>query len=127
MNALLLFVLACATKEVPMASSATPAPFACHMDALSPDERERSRLLREELVAEAREVVDVGNGYRFSYPGEAFLKTAEWVALERRCCPFLDFAIEWREGNDALVVLSITGRDGVKDFLRAEMPELPQG
>jgi hypothetical protein len=126
MTLLLLFVLACA-KEVPMASSATPAPFACQMDALTPDERERSRLLREELVAETRGVVEVGDGYRFSYPGEAFVKTAEWVALERRCCPFLDFAIEWREGNDALVVLSITGRDGVKDFLRAEMPELPQG
>ena len=44
---------------------------------------------------------------------------AEFVLLERRCCPFLNFQISLKEGYDAITVC-LSGRDGVKGFLAAE-------
>ena len=38
---------------------------------------------------------------------------AESVALEARCCPFLDFRIDVR-GEDGFVKLSLTGGKGLK-------------
>ena len=119
-----VLLIACA-KEVPMSSSSAPL-FACHMDALTSDERERARALREQLVAATRATTEIENGYRFSYSDSVFLDVAEWISYERRCCPFLDFAINWK-GDRAVVDVAITGPAGVKLSLRAEMPELPAG
>lgn len=44
---------------------------------------------------------------------------AEWVSLERRCCAFAEFTIEWR--MDDTVWVRLTGKAGVKEVLAAEM------
>jgi hypothetical protein len=44
----------------------------------------------------------------------------DWVALERRCCPFFGFAIEV-EPDGGPIWLSLTGDEGVKDFIRLEI------
>jgi hypothetical protein len=49
----------------------------------------------------------------------ALLAAAEWIVLEHRCCPFLNFKLELT--NDSDVWLSLTGPDGVKAFLREAM------
>ena len=49
-----------------------------------------------------------------------FLKVAEWVTLERRCCPFLNFDLAWSAGDES-PSLHLGGRHGVKEFLAAEM------
>src|SRR5215471_8461622 len=44
---------------------------------------------------------------------------AEFITLERLCCPFYDFALESeREGGP--VWLTLTGREGVKEFAKIE-------
>jgi hypothetical protein len=46
---------------------------------------------------------------------------AQWVVAEGKCCPFFDFHIDLeREGS--LVCLRLTGTEGIKTFIRAELP-----
>ncbi len=102
-------------------------PVACVPRALSREERDRSRDLRRELAAATVETLSLSGGYSYRYRADAdvFRKAAEWVTLERRCCPFLTFTLRWGAG-DAAPWLDLTGPAGTREFLRAEMPELPR-
>ena len=65
---------------------------------------------------------EIPRGYAFRFPDDRTLsrKLVEWVALERRCCPFLEFEILLGlEGEP--VILRLTGEDGVREFLAAEL------
>ena len=67
---------------------------------------------------------ELPNGYAFRLPNESeVLRTAaEFIAFERLCCPFFGFGLEIeREGG--AVWLSLTGREGVKPFILAEIGE----
>ena len=101
-------------------------PIACVPNALTRGERDRSRDLRRELAAATVETrsLDSGYSYRYAADPEVFRKVAEWIALERRCCPFLTFTFRWPPGGSP-PWLDITGPAGTREFLRAEMPELP--
>jgi len=48
------------------------------------------------------------------------MQAAEFIAKERLCCPFFGFAIEIEPEQGALW-LSLTGRQRVKPFIRAEI------
>lgn len=104
-------------------------PVACVPQALSREERDRARDLRRELAAATVETRSLPSGYSYRYRADAdadvFRKAAEWVTLERRCCPFLTFTLRWGQGQ-AAPWLDLTGPAGTREFLRAEMPELPR-
>lgn len=106
--------------------SHAPLPIACRLDALSAEERVRSKALRTELVAATTETTELPGGYSFQYRADAalFQKAAEWITLERRCCPFLSFELRWSEGENVAPLLSVIGPKGTKEFLAAEMPKL---
>lgn len=106
-------------------------PLACDLHALNPTERDRHELLSQRLKSAAVGSREVANGYEVDLDlsrlpkdahGAAFcvVEVAEWVELESRCCPFLDFAIAVR-GKGGEVVLSLTGGANVKEFLRTEL------
>jgi hypothetical protein len=116
-----------------LAATATAGePLACRLDALSAAQRERHRKLSETLagaVVGARELPD---GYALELDltrlpadarGEAVcvVEVAEWVDLEARCCPFLDFGIALR-GKGGAVALTLTGGKNVKTFLKMGFP-----
>lgn len=74
------------------------------------------------------EIGELPGGYAFRLPADAdtLLKTAEFISLERLCCPFLGFALVVEpEGGPAWVRL--TGREGVKTFIREEVSGLLGG
>ena len=48
------------------------------------------------------------------------MKVAEFIANERLCCPFFGFTVEIEPEGGALW-LHLTGRDGVKPFIQAEV------
>ena len=48
------------------------------------------------------------------------MKAASFVTKERLCCPFFGFALHVEPEGGALW-LSLTGRDGVKPFIQAEI------
>lgn len=47
-------------------------------------------------------------------------KAAEFITLERLCCPFLSFQLAVAEEKGPLWI-TLTGPEGVNDFLRLEL------
>ena len=97
-------------------------PLACDFGAMNPEQRERYRALRRILsedFMEAREL-DAGYAFRHSSEAEVLVALAEYVSLERLCCPFFDFAIEVGHGGGD-VWLKMTGPEGAKAILEAAM------
>ena len=95
--------------------------LACDLSALDAAQRARHSALRSELRARRLDAREVADGYEFSYPAEpeTIVKLAEFVTLERRCCPFFDFALDIAAGA-AQARLTIGGGADVKAFLKAQ-------
>jgi hypothetical protein len=93
--------------------------LACHLSAMDPSQSKRHDELVREFFANFQETQELPNGYGFTLPGEAewYRKLAEWVTLERLCCPFLSFEQGFSE--DGKVWLHLTGDEDVKQFLRS--------
>jgi hypothetical protein len=102
-------------------------PIACVPSALTAAERKRSAELRRELAEKVAETREETDGYSFRYPAEkaTLALVGEWMTYERLCCPFLTFTLEWKRGRGQ-PWLRISGPEGTKAFLAAEMPELPR-
>ncbi len=79
-------------------------PIACDLTVFSLGERER---------------------YLALSPGKGTwcAKIAEWVMLERRCCPFLSFELVF-EADRGPVELRLRGPQGTKEFIRGELSAL---
>ena len=97
-------------------------PVACDLKALTAAERERRRTLVGALAQAIVACAELDHGFELRVDSAKLNlpALAEWIALERRCCPFLNFTIELAAG-DGPVTVALSGGDGVKDFLRAEM------
>jgi len=100
----------------------TESPIACNMAALSDEQRERIMVLIKQIRAAGPEVRELADGYSLRLPAEsAMIKdTAEWITLERLCCPFFRFEMEV-EPEDGAMWVRLTGREGVKAFTKLEL------
>src|SRR5262245_16685778 len=110
------------TQEKKMSENvAGESPIACNLKALDSEQRRRHQSLTTQLRAAAQESRELPDGYSFRLPSdEATIQwIAEWITLERRCCPFLAFGLEAGRDKGPLW-LSLTGREGVKPFLTIE-------
>jgi hypothetical protein len=98
------------------------SPFACDMSAIEPDKRGEHMTTISELFRAVLESRELSSGYAFRLPNDAdsLLMAAKFIALEKLCCPFFGFALEI-EPEGGAVWLSLTGRDGVKPFILAEI------
>ena len=97
------------------------SPIACVMVALDDAQQRRRKELEERVAASIEEVRELADGYAVRLPSDArtVQEVAEFVTYERLCCPFLDFEIRVeREGGP--LWLRLTGREGVKEFVRIE-------
>jgi hypothetical protein len=95
--------------------------FTCRIDALDRPQRLRQQELLALMRRRAQSQDELTDGYAFRLPADPvlFQQAAEWIGLERRCCPFVQFALEWKE--DDSVRVRFTGAPGVKTFLAAEI------
>jgi hypothetical protein len=108
--------------------SRNESPIACDMSAIDQGLRAQHIATGGQVFRAAEEIREIEDGYAFRLRGgpEMLVKAAEFVSLERLCCPFLGFALEVeREGGP--VWLRLTGREGVKEFIREEVSELLGG
>jgi hypothetical protein len=98
------------------------SPFACDMTAIAADQRGAHFATIEELFRAVEEVRELPNGYAFRLANDphVILTAAQFIALERLCCPFFGFALEIENEGEA-VWLRLTGREGVKPFIMAEI------
>ena len=99
------------------------SPFACNRAALTPEERTRHfDVLGPALRSKATAIRELPDGYEFQFAPDAatFRMLAEWADGERLCCPFFDIDLRFeREGGP--LALRLTGREGVKQFIRADL------
>jgi DNA-binding transcriptional MerR regulator len=91
--------------------------FACNLGAFDAAELQRYGQHRQAIRAATQEIKELTDGYglHLGTAPETFLKAAEWVVLEHRCCPFLNFKLELTNESDSW--LCVTGPDGVKALL----------
>jgi hypothetical protein len=99
--------------------------FACDLKAIAAADRPRYNELVLRIRGSIRERAETPNGYAFQLDSAAvtLAETAEWIGMERLCCPFLTLQLsasgayaEWR--------LAITGPLGAKELIAAEFPAL---
>lgn len=95
-------------------------PLACNLAAMTAEQRARHHSLGAALRAMTQEVLELSDGLAFRLPPEAWSMAAEFVSLEKLCCPFVRFRLEMLE-NGGPLRLTLSGREGVKEFLRAEL------
>ena len=98
------------------------SPFACNLLALDAAGRRRHKAVSEQMHAAVKEVQELPDGYAFRFPAEqaTILLVAEFIARERLCCPFFRFELV-AEQEDGPLWLRLRGREGVKEFIRAEL------
>ena len=101
-------------------------PIACNVSPFSPAERQRWEELGQGWRNKVQEVHELADGYALRIPADAasIMAAAEWMALDRVCCPFMGFALEV-EPEGGGVWLRLTGRPGVKEFMMQAMRASP--
>lgn len=97
-------------------------PIACNAAALTTTERTESLALQKQLFAAVIHRDEQRDGFVLEIDEQrvAFGSLARWVELERRCCPFLEFAIVV-ERNHAATRLYLRGSPAAKELIRGEI------
>jgi hypothetical protein len=105
----------------PALQSSQDSKFYCNVKALNSAERASHKLLTDKLIAGRKKIVETPQGYEFQFnPSKVSIaELADWVAKERKCCPFFDFHIDLEE-EGRLLCLRLSGEAGVKEFIRME-------
>jgi hypothetical protein len=100
------------------------SPFVCDLNAIEPADRDRHIATVIEVFRAVQTVRELPNGYAFRLPNDTSLliKGSEFIANERLCCPFFGFAVV-AEPQDGPLWLHLTGPEGVKPFIQAEIGE----
>src|SRR5580704_14718014 len=105
-----------------MAASSAESPFACDRAALTPQARKRHfDELSPALQARKKSIRELRDGFEFQFPPDTatFQLVSEWVTGERLCCPFFDIDVHVEREHGSLW-LRLTGRERVKQFIRAD-------
>ncbi len=95
------------------------------MTAIPAEQRPLHLAQSRELFFQIQETHELSDGYQFRFDSEpdVIRRLAEFIALEKLCCPFLSFVIEI-EAEHGPVWLRLTGREGVKAFIKEEVSGL---
>ena len=98
------------------------SPFACDMTAIAPEQRGAHVATIEKLFRSVQSKRELPDGYAFELPNDpdVLLTAAEFISRERLCCPFFGFRLEIKRESGS-IWLSLTGREGVKPFIMAEI------
>ncbi len=96
--------------------------LSCNLSALSETQRKRHSQLAHFVLSKHSDVKDLVDGYRLEFLSspDTFLMIAEWVVLERLCCPFISFSLEIDPENQPIRV-TLTGPMGTKEVLKASI------
>jgi hypothetical protein len=100
--------------------------IACNLKAISSREHPRYNDLIKQLRSAVQKRDELATGYMYTVDGRRIgLKDiAEWITMERLCCPFLAFQLS--VGSDhGDFTLALTGPEGVKALLGEEFPIRP--
>jgi len=102
---------------------ARPGPICCNSNAFTAEQKDRYAKLNERVNAARAETKNLFDGYTYRLrDGMVSLpELAEWVLLERVCCPFLDFTIQVEQDCGTLWVTLAGIPDTVQVAQRSEL------
>ncbi len=88
----------------------------------TPGLQERKETVIAGLKRQIIEKKELKNGYAFKFHGtdKVLDELTEFIKTERECCVFFTFAISV-SGDKSEAWLELTGADGVKEFITAEL------
>ncbi len=94
------------------------------MNPIPSSDRQQHITITKEVFGSARTIRELPNGYAFQLLNAKglLMKTAVFIENEKLCCSFFSFAVEV-EASGGPIWLQLTGREGVKLFIRAEIGE----
>ena len=106
-------------RQEKKAAPAGAKPIACSLTAMTAEQRRRHTHLREQMQKGVKEIKELPDGYAFRFAADAktVVSLAEFISLERLCCPFFKFELAV-DGGDSPAWLRLTGGEGVKEFLQ---------
>jgi hypothetical protein len=95
--------------------------LACNLNAISADQRPRYNELVNRLRSAVQSRTDLPDGYTYHLKVEnmTLLELAEWITIERVCCPFLSFHIDIT--GEASPSLTLRGPGESKAILNAAL------
>lgn len=93
-------------------------PILCTLNDAAFRERESAVLQKMKAAVVDANETDDGYAFRFHSDDDSFAMLNEFMVLERRCCPFLDFKLTLPRGWGD-IHLELTGPEGAKDFIAA--------
>src|SRR3984893_19112 len=99
----------------------TTSVLTCNINGIPLQERARYGQLVEVLRHAIQKRRELPDGYAFQINTKQIGtdQLAEWIELERKCCPFFEFEIHWTPQNGD-VWLHLSGPEGVKEFILDE-------
>lgn len=97
--------------------------FSCNLRAISTLQRPRYNELLKRIRTAIRDRNEIAHGYTFRLDSQVVTlpEAAEWIVMERRCCPFLTIQLS-ASGNQADWVLTLIGPPGAKPIIAVEFP-----
>lgn len=98
----------------------TSETFTCKLT--TPELQKRKTTIIKSLRQQILDQKELKNGYRYCFPEtDAVLdELSSFIKSERMCCNFFSFCLTIR-ANKNEIWLSITGPQGVKDFIISEL------
>jgi len=90
----------------------------CNLNVFTPQDRTRHDAVAHSVFTQVEATTELATGYAFRLPVHQLQAAAEFIALERLCCSFLEFGMQ--VSSDGVLWLSMTGPEGVKQLLSAE-------
>ena len=84
------------------------------------DLRARRSEVLTKLWEAAREIEHLEKGFALQYEDKDLDDLVEFIAFERKCCPFFSFTLDF-QADSGPIWLAITGPDGAKELLEAEL------
>src|SRR5215471_620385 len=109
------------SQSQPSSAEKKESPFFCNRTALTAVQRQRQQELGKILRSALLGVQELADGYEFEFSSDpgTYQALAEFTPLEHACCPFFDVSIRLEREHGKLW-WRLTGREGVKPFIRAE-------
>lgn len=95
--------------------------IACARLSFTQEEKKQYETLREKVFKNLFKTEEITEGYTFVLNQESNLlhDLAEWLPLEHKCCPFLQFTLVLYQ--DIFIRLNVSGPEEIKGFLLQEL------
>ena len=90
-------------------------PIACSLSANELRERTEENAT---LFRHAQTVLELPDGYLFTFPADHARQVMDFILAERDCCPFFTFELTLPSPHQ-VILLGVRGREGVKEVVQA--------